>query len=55
MKNFKEYYEDRCGEYPGEEGEYWSDVLMRISDIFADYVNDFVKEIERERITKKSN
>jgi hypothetical protein len=41
MTPFKEWYERKYGcTYPGEQGEFYSDVFQRLAEAFAVYVDE---------------
>ena len=42
MPDFKTWYEDRYGKYPGHEGEFYDDIMKRVFDAFAEYATEAV-------------
>lgn len=48
MIPFREWYEQRYGQYPGDVGEEWSSIMLRLADAFAEYVDEVVAEIRKE-------
>lgn len=43
-QTFREFYEERHGQYPGVEGECFTDVMERLADTMADYIDGKLRQ-----------
>jgi hypothetical protein len=44
MMPFREWYIRKYGAYPGVQFEHWSDIMERMADAMADYIDEIVAE-----------
>ncbi len=49
-QTFREFYRERHGApYPGELGEHWDRIMLRCCETAADYIDEVVRELRKER------
>lgn len=52
-QRFREWYEQRHGDWPGMPGENYDDIFRRLCDAVADYVDETVDELHKRAAGKE--
>ena len=53
MIDFRTYYINRHGVYPGFKGDKYNDVFSDLCNSFADYVDEYMKELNDGLLVRK--